>query len=362
MAVPPWRSMRPTIESAMPLPPRRQVAASNPVPRPARIAVTASVVDLRVDRDRRGARVAGGVVGRLAGRVHQRPEPVVDRRVAHHHRLNRHAVEAFDPRGHLVDDTHSICDPFSPARARPYSHARSSRSCPRARPAISCEEEDTLDHRQGLQHRVVQMGGHLRPLLGADALPPLVGELADQLVHPRPEDQAEAGHGDQRRRRRRCERLRARCSTARKVVIPAMTRRAPDGQAAAWTARSGPRPGSGGSRGELRQPRAAAVVASGPEHGRAERGQAHRPHERVAEPQAQLAEQEEETRDHQRHRDDLGGAVDRGGSAASGQAGAAAVSTGVRLGFGLGAEQPSEQVQHHAEPGRRTPAPRTPVG
>ena len=53
-----------------------------------------------------------------------------------------------------------------------------------------------LDQRQGLQHRVVQVRGHLGALLGADPLAPLVASWRVQAQHQRAEQQDEPAAED----------------------------------------------------------------------------------------------------------------------------------------------------------------------
>ena len=48
-----------------------------------------------------------------------------------------------------------------------------------------------LDQREGLQHRVVQVGGDVGALLGADPLRALVGQVGREPEDPRPDDDAE---------------------------------------------------------------------------------------------------------------------------------------------------------------------------
>jgi histone deacetylase complex regulatory component SIN3 len=59
-----------------------------------------------------------------------------------------------------------------------------------------------LDQGQGLEHRVVQVRGHVGPLLGPDPLLALGAEVGGQPEHPRADDQGQTGHpeqaGDQR--------------------------------------------------------------------------------------------------------------------------------------------------------------------
>ena len=54
-----------------------------------------------------------------------------------------------------------------------------------------------LDERQRLEHRVVQVGGHLGALLGADALAALGGQRAREAQDPRGEDDRQHGRDDQ---------------------------------------------------------------------------------------------------------------------------------------------------------------------
>ena len=82
----------------------------------------------------------------------------------------------------------------------PWSQARSSRSWRRARAIVSVGRVGSpLDQRQGLEHRVVQVGGHLGPFVGADALGALVGELAAEPHDPRPGEQHDAAGRDDHR-------------------------------------------------------------------------------------------------------------------------------------------------------------------
>jgi hypothetical protein len=56
-----------------------------------------------------------------------------------------------------------------------------------------------LDQGQRLQHRVVQVRGHVGALLGPDALGPLRVQVTGQPVHPRSGDHADTDHGEQQR-------------------------------------------------------------------------------------------------------------------------------------------------------------------
>ena len=97
-----------------------------------------------------------------------------------------------------------------------------------------------LDHREGLQHRVVQVRGHLGALVGADALAALLDERVPEAPQPRPEDQAEPAedHGDREeplpdgpertlRREERADAARRRARRRRRPAGPTPYRGAP---------------------------------------------------------------------------------------------------------------------------------------
>ena len=132
--VPPWRCMRPVIDSAMP--PRSVGTDAGSKPRPRSRTNTVDLVgfDLEVDRDHRCARVPRRVHHGLTRRQHQRLHVVVEGALAHRPAPvsigtpSRCSTSAAAP---------SIASPRSRSActgARPNSQARSSRSCRRASP------------------------------------------------------------------------------------------------------------------------------------------------------------------------------------------------------------------------------------
>ena len=96
VARPPWRSMRPTIESRTP---RRSAGTASAVEARAAIAhedLDALALDLGEERDRLRARELRRVHQRLARGGDQRGRAVVERPVAHGDDLDRHVVVALD--------------------------------------------------------------------------------------------------------------------------------------------------------------------------------------------------------------------------------------------------------------------------
>src|SRR5215218_7578107 len=123
---------------------------------------------------------------------HQRrprvPAGVVERGVADHHHVDGDVVALLDPGRDLLHGRPQ------PALVR---HRGPVQPGPQL-PLLAAGQADDLgrgvgplDQGQGVQHRVVQVGGHLGPGLGADAAPALLGQLAGQPGRPGAEDQAE---------------------------------------------------------------------------------------------------------------------------------------------------------------------------
>ena len=159
-------------------------------------------LDLEVDRDHRRARVPRRVDHRLARRERrarcrrsssgQSPPTCTD--------LDRHAVALLDVGGGAFDRV---------AEIEVGVHRRAAEQPRRAARAPATREADdgarivgaALDHREGLQHGVVEVRGHLGALVGADALAALLHERVPQAPQPRPEDQREPAedHGDRDR-------------------------------------------------------------------------------------------------------------------------------------------------------------------
>src|SRR5215207_7847078 len=150
-------------------------------------------LDLDVDRDQRRPRMPGGVEGRLLAGVDQGPAGLVERGVADDHDVHGHVVALLDPAGDRLDGQPQL------ALGR---HRRPVQPGPQL-PLLPAGQADDLrrgvgplDQGQGVEHRVVQVGGHLGPGLGADPAAALLGQVVDQPGRPGAEDQAEPDHGD----------------------------------------------------------------------------------------------------------------------------------------------------------------------
>ena len=161
------------------------------------------VVGLDEDVDPLDAGVAGGVDDGLADRRDERPRGVVERLVADDHRLHPHVVVGLDGDGHGVD-----------RRVQRHRVARVGRAVqPRAQLALLAPGQrrhpprvvGALDQHQRLQHRVVQVGGHPRPLVLADARRPLVVEAAQQATERRGGEDRQAADDDGDRAGRRAD-------------------------------------------------------------------------------------------------------------------------------------------------------------
>ena len=153
------------------------------------------VVDLGVDVDARHPGVPGGVGQGLAGRRDDRAQRLVERGVTDRDHVDGHAVGVLDARG---------------GGAQRAGHAalvdRLLAVEPGAQVALLAAGQPgdggavvggALDQRQGLQHRVVQVGGDVGALLAAHPLLALRGQVGGQPVEPRPDHDPDAGDADQ---------------------------------------------------------------------------------------------------------------------------------------------------------------------
>src|SRR5215211_7211158 len=257
-------------------------------------------LDLDVDRDQRRPRVPGGVEGGLLAGVDQGPAGVVEGGVADHDDVHGHVVALLDPGG---DRLHG----------RPQATLGRYRSPVQPGPQLPLlaagQAHDLgggggpLDQGQGVQDRVVQVGGHLGPGLGADPAPALLGQLVDQAGRPGAEDEAEPDQGDGHPEQDVPGRGQVGAGVGEAEAEAGADQQAPDQD-----------PDEADPAGEQGLDRVAgqpagplAVVATGPDDGRAGRGQGDRPDDLVAEPQAELTQQEQGAEDDHAERQGLPG-------------------------------------------------------
>ena len=148
-----------------------------------------------------------------------------------------------------------------------------------------------LHEGERLQHRVVEMGGDVGPLLGADALAALLGEVA---AEPQPERREDERQRDEDHDHREDDVAGGR---ERVVEVEEDEAAADDERGAERDAPD--RVGREPDRGR------AAVAGRGrglaPDQRAADRGEHDRPHERVADPDPPLAEQQQDRPDEERH-------------------------------------------------------------
>ena len=117
--------------------------------------------------------------------------------VADRDHLDRYAVRVLDLGRRLLRRPH---ERLVGVVSSSYSQDRSSRSCERASRATARGSLGLLlDQRQRLQHRVVQVRGHVGALLRPHPLRALGVQVPGQPVHPRPGDDADPDHGEQQR-------------------------------------------------------------------------------------------------------------------------------------------------------------------
>ena len=154
---------------------------------------------LGVDRDLVGTGPLGRVHRGLPGRVEQGAQRVVECAVPHHDHLDRDAVVGLhlalqeadalgQHRGVLADGSRR------PALEQPGPQL--ALLGPGQAHHVLRVVGRALDERQGLEHRVVDVGRHLGPLLGQGAGLALGDEVAHQAEPPGPEDD-DAGRHDE---------------------------------------------------------------------------------------------------------------------------------------------------------------------
>ena len=168
-ARPPWRSMRPTIDSRTPRRSPGTALGSKPGPAVAHEHLRAAGAALGVDVHGRAAAELRRVRHRLAGGGDDRLVSAVEVAVAHHHHLDRHPVALLDVRGGGLERGG---EPSGLARRRPPGQ-------PGAQLALLAAGDGgdlarvagaALDHRERLEDGVVQVRGYLGALLRADPL------------------------------------------------------------------------------------------------------------------------------------------------------------------------------------------------
>jgi hypothetical protein len=234
--------------------------------------------------------VPGGVEGRLLAGVDQGPGGVVEGGVADHDDVHGHVVAPLDPRGDRLHGRAQAAlgrhrDPVQPSPQLPLLAAGQAHDLGGG--------VGPLDQGQGVQDRVVQVGGHLGPGLGADPAPALLGQLVDQPGRPGAEDEAEPDQGDGHPEQDVPGRGQVGAGVGEAEAEAGGDQQAPDQDP------DEPDPaGEQGLDGVAGQPAGPlAVVAAGPDDGRAGRGQGDRPDDLVAEPQAELPQQEQGAED-----------------------------------------------------------------
>ena len=244
--------------------PRRSGAASaRSKPRPrsrtntsARPSRTSAYTDTSVD-----AAVLGSVHTRLAGGLGEGVDGVVHRRVADDHHVDAHVVRGLDLRAPSAATRRRANRPSRPARRRGAVQ-------PLAQLALLLTGERdgaarvvgrSLDERQRLQHRVVQVRRHRLTLLRTNALTTFGCGVLGQPGEPRPDQRRDSDDGERRGERTR----RARCSTRSRARRPRRARtpasRAPGDQAGTGPADRSRSPTPASPRGpatDARRPRA----------------------------------------------------------------------------------------------------------
>ena len=298
-------------------------------------------VGLDVDGDPRRPGVTGGIDRRLLAGEQQGLDVLAHRGVADHDGVDRHVVELLDAGGQRVDGPAEVLV-VGGGGAVVEPGPQLALLAPGQRRDVG-RVVAPLDQGEGVQHRVVEMGGDLGPLLGADALAALLAGVADQAEDPGTEDQAEPGRGHQHHqqggaRRRQgpvgdqedghagCDQQRAAGNAERRDPAPEDARHRVAGQVLADPGPALP----------------VALVTAGPDQRGAGGRQRHRPGQCVAEPHAGSAEEEHAARDDACHRGDLSVA---GTLPATCGAGWSRV--------GPGAEGPEHQVEDDAGAPRR---------
>ena len=190
-AVPPYRCRRPRIESAMPRRSSGTVSGSKPFPWSRTNAVTDSGSTSTYRETLAAPECFAAFVSASPHASTTACSPVVQRAVADDDRLDADAVGQLDALGQLVDGgaqqvgARLALRPVQPRAQLALLHAGQRRHPRRVLRA--------LDERERLQHRVVQVRRDVLPLLRADALPALLGQLPREPHDPRPDDERQAG-------------------------------------------------------------------------------------------------------------------------------------------------------------------------
>ena len=157
--------------------------------------------DLGVHVDPAGPGVLGRVGDRLAGGLDERPQRLVEVAVADRDHVDGDPVGVLDLGGGSAQRAGqaALVGRLLAVQPRP-EVALLGPGQPGHRGRVGGV---LLDQRQRLQHRVVQVGGHVGPLLGADPLGPLGAQVGGEPEDPGPDHEAEPDDaeraGDQRR-------------------------------------------------------------------------------------------------------------------------------------------------------------------
>ena len=162
------------------------------------------VLDLDEDRDLGRSRMPGRVQGGLPHRGDQGANVLVEVGVPDHDRFDLHLLITLDATGHGVD---RVTQPRTgkgwraPVEPRPQLTllgARQAGHLTRGRGA--------LDEGERLEHRVVEVRGHLSPLLGPHPRVALLDQLARDAPYPWPTDQRQPADRHERRQQRAAHR------------------------------------------------------------------------------------------------------------------------------------------------------------
>src|SRR5215207_5363854 len=256
----------------------------------------AEVVRLHLDvhRDQRRPRVPGRVERRLLAGVDQGPAGLVERGVADHDDVDGHVVALLDPGRDRLDGRPQPAlgrhrDPVQPGPQLPLLAP--------GQPDHLGRGVGPLDQGQGVQDRVVEVGGHLGPGLGADPATALVGQLGGQPGRPGGEDQHQPDQGDGHPEEGVAGRGQVGAGVGEPEAEAAGHKQAADHDPD--QADPAGEHGLDGVAGDAGPAGPVAVVAAGPDDRRAGRGQGDRPDDLVAEPQADLAQQQHRPEHHQ---------------------------------------------------------------
>lgn len=295
------------------------------------------VLDLDVDGDVNDAGVLGGIEDGLVAGCDEGPEIVVHLRVADHNSLDLQLMGPFEATGHRVDgvvQAHAM-------------HARGTTVQPGAEVALLRPGEGhhlpgflrALDEGKGLEHRIVEVGGHLGPCLGPDPGRPFLDQVIGESPEPRPGQQGEPtgrdedGEDDVGRRgqgRRR----------GQEDDHPAEDQQRAGDQARPRLSR--PKQGfeRRPDRGEVQSDPTLLTGSPRPEDREPDRGEGHRPGDPVAEPEAAEPQDDQDAGHEQATAEQLAGGGPRDVAPRRG---------GGRI-DGLGRRQdPQEQVHDDAE-------------